>query len=100
MIREFYRVGYEIVQDLPNSLGVTQIDRGAIVFEGDVERNALLSGDGGKRISRAPGDLLQIKRFGLQIQFTGFDLRQVQRVIQNGNQRLTGRQNSVQSFSL
>ncbi len=80
-LRELHRVAQEIDQHLSHARGVPpQPDRGSVLEEvGELE--ALLACPGRDELERVLDALAQVERGLLQLQHAGFDLREVQDVV-------------------
>ena len=90
LLGELQGVGDQVVEDLAHPHPVAEIDPAGRRLDGEVKAQVLLFGDPAEGAVGAAGQFGRVEGRGLQLQLPGFDLRQVEHVVENGQQGLAG----------
>ena len=90
MLGELHRVGEQVEHDLPQPRDVADDRRRHVAFEhvGDVE--VLLDGARGDEVERRLDAFAQVERLRLDVHAAGLDLREVEDVVDDREQRVAG----------
>lgn len=90
VVGEFHRVAYQIQEDLPQPRDVAPNSRGHFALEqiGDVQ--VLLGSAAADEVQRRLHTVTQIKGLRLDVHTTGFDLREVEDIVDDSEQGFAG----------
>ena len=97
---EFDGIAHEVVQDLTDAPGVVAKASGAVGGVADFQVQCLFLGLNLEKSADIFRQMLQVERDRLQDQFIRFDLGQVEYVVENGEEGLTGASDDLKVLAL
>lgn len=98
--RELHGIGDQVVEDLSNAGRVTDIGAASSRRDCETEGQPLAVGRPREGCMGPKGQPFKIKRLGLKHELAGLDLREVEDIIEDGQQGFTGLTDDVEVFPL